>query len=103
MRALSGHKVASGLYNKRSEVIREAPRFMENNEELIYQMKLDRLRAKLAESERDMEEGRFTELSHEEIGPFFARVKEQALGTYCAHATVPVGNTVRGATEGAQR
>ncbi|MGH8510632.1 MAG: hypothetical protein ACREU9_13255 [Gammaproteobacteria bacterium] len=42
---------------------------------------LDRLRAKLAEGERDMEEGRFTELSHEEIGPFFARVKEQALGT----------------------
>jgi len=74
-------KVASGLYNNASEVIREALRFMENNEELIYQMKLDRLRAKLAEGERDMEEGRFTELSHEEIGPFFAKVKEQALGT----------------------
>ncbi|MGH8524528.1 MAG: type II toxin-antitoxin system ParD family antitoxin [Gammaproteobacteria bacterium] len=73
-------KVASGLYNNASEVIREALRFMEGNEELIYQIKLDRLRAKLAEGERDMEEGRFKELSREEIGPFFVKVKEQALG-----------------------
>jgi len=73
-------KVASGLYNNASEVIREALRFMESNEELVYQMKLDRLRAKLAEGERDMEEGRFKELSREEIGPFFAKAKDQALG-----------------------
>ncbi|MGH8658081.1 MAG: hypothetical protein ACREV4_06300, partial [Gammaproteobacteria bacterium] len=51
------------------EVIREALRFMERNEELIYQMNLDRLRTKLAEGERDMEEGRFKELSSEQIGP----------------------------------
>jgi len=41
---------------------------------------LDRLRAKLAEGERDLDEGRFKELSREEIGPLFAKVKEQALG-----------------------
>ncbi|MGH8659059.1 MAG: hypothetical protein ACREV4_11455, partial [Gammaproteobacteria bacterium] len=62
------------------EVIREALRFMERNEELIYQMNLDRLRTKLAEGERDMEEGRFKGLGREEIRPFFAKVKEQALG-----------------------
>ncbi|MGH8536467.1 MAG: type II toxin-antitoxin system ParD family antitoxin, partial [Gammaproteobacteria bacterium] len=38
-------KVATGLYNNASEVIREALRFMESNEDLVYQMKLDRLRA----------------------------------------------------------
>ncbi len=37
-------KVASGLYNNSSEVIREALRFMESHEELIYQIKLDRIR-----------------------------------------------------------
>ncbi|MGH8601825.1 MAG: type II toxin-antitoxin system ParD family antitoxin [Gammaproteobacteria bacterium] len=73
-------KVASGLYNNASEVIREALRFMERNEELVYQIKLDRLRAKLAEGERDVEEGRFTELSREEFGALFAKVKEQAPG-----------------------
>ena len=71
-------KVASGLYNNASEVIREALRFMESNEELVYQMKMGWLRAKLAEGERDMKEGRFKELSREEIGPLFAKFKEQA-------------------------
>lgn len=70
-------KVASGLYNNASEVIREALRFMESHEELVYQMKLDRLRAKLAQGERDLEEGRFKEFSREGIKPFFAKVKEQ--------------------------
>ena len=40
-------KVESGLYNNASEVIREALRFMEIHEELVYQMKLDRLRQRL--------------------------------------------------------
>lgn len=73
-------KVASGLYNNASEVIREALRFMEISEDLIYQMKLDRLRAKLIEGEQDIEAGRFSELGREDIGSFFTRVKEQALG-----------------------
>ena len=37
-------KVASGLYNNASEVIREALRFMETHEEWIYQIKLEKLR-----------------------------------------------------------
>lgn len=37
-------KVASGLYNNASEVIREALRFMETHEECIYQIKLEKLR-----------------------------------------------------------
>ena len=37
-------KVASGLYNNASEVIRESLRFMETHEEWIYQIKLEKLR-----------------------------------------------------------
>lgn len=71
-------KVASGLYNNTSEVIREALRFMKTNEELIYQMKLDSLRSKLAEGERDLETGHYTELERKEIGPFFQATKKRA-------------------------
>ena len=39
-------KVESGLYNNASEVIRDALRFMETHEELVYQMKLEALRNK---------------------------------------------------------
>ena len=35
-------KVASGLYNNTSEVVREALRFMKMNEELVYQHILGR-------------------------------------------------------------
>jgi antitoxin ParD1/3/4 len=38
-------KVASGLYNNASEVIRESLRFMEAHEAWIYQMKMDKLKA----------------------------------------------------------
>ena len=37
-------KVASGLYNNASEVVREALRFMQTHEEWIYQLKLEKLR-----------------------------------------------------------
>lgn len=73
-------KVESGLYNNASEVIREALRFMETHEELVYQMKLDRLRARLAEGEQDIDAGRHRELGQDDIGPFFQKVKDQALG-----------------------
>lgn len=72
-------KVASGLYNNASEVVREALRFMKTNEELIYQMKLNSLRAKLAEGERDLEAGRYKELEQEEIGSFFQTLKNKTL------------------------
>ena len=72
-------KVRSGLYNNASDVIREALRFVETHEELVYQMKLERLRAHLAEGERDIDAGRLTELGQQDIGPFFQKVKDRAL------------------------
>jgi antitoxin ParD1/3/4 len=71
-------KVASGLYNNASEVVREALRFMRTNEELIDQMKLNNLRAKLAGGEGELEAGRYTELEQENIGSFFQTIKNQA-------------------------
>ncbi|MGE4339845.1 MAG: type II toxin-antitoxin system ParD family antitoxin [Pigmentiphaga sp.] len=41
-------KVESGLYNNASEVVREALRFMQTHEELVYRMKLEALRKELA-------------------------------------------------------
>ncbi|MEA3348838.1 MAG: type II toxin-antitoxin system ParD family antitoxin [Pseudomonadota bacterium] len=41
-------KVASGYYNNSSEVIRDALRFWEKNEELVRQMKLEALKKRLA-------------------------------------------------------
>ena len=40
-------KVETGLYNNTSEVIREALRFMETNEDWIHEVKLARLREQL--------------------------------------------------------
>ncbi len=40
-------KVASGLYNNASEVVREALRFMETHEDWIREVKLARLREQL--------------------------------------------------------
>lgn len=79
LEAIIKEKVTSGLYNNASEVIREALRFMKTNEELINQMKLDHLRSKLAEGERDLIEGRYTELKPEELGDHFQRIKNRAI------------------------
>ena len=54
-------KVESGLYNNASEVIREALRFMETNEELIYRMKLEALRKELAPGAAQAAKGEFIE------------------------------------------
>jgi len=40
-------KVASGMYNNASEVIRESLRFMKTHEAWIYQIKLDKLRSEV--------------------------------------------------------
>ena len=72
-------KVASGLYNNASEVVREALRFMKTNEELIYDIKLDRLRSKLAEGELDLAEGRYAELNPDELEYHFQSIKKRAV------------------------
>ena len=71
-------KVATGLYNNASEVIREALRFMQTNEGLVYQMKLESIRRTLAEGERDLEAGRYRTLAQDEIGPFMQDVRDRA-------------------------
>jgi antitoxin ParD1/3/4 len=60
-------KVQTGMYNNASEVVREALRFMETHAELIYQMKVDRLRAKLAIGAEQADRGEFVEQSITEI------------------------------------
>ena len=60
-------KVQTGLYNNASEVIREALRFMETHEELIYQMKVERLRAKLAVGASQADRGEFVDQTITEI------------------------------------
>ncbi len=71
-------KVASGLYNNASEVIREALRFMQTNEDLVQQMKLDYLRQRLADGVADLEAGRYRELTQGTLGPFFEDLKNRA-------------------------
>jgi len=60
-------KVQTGLYNNASEVVREALRFMETHEELIYQMKVERLRARLAIGAEQADRGEFVEQTLHEI------------------------------------
>lgn len=60
-------KVQTGLYNNASEVIREALRFMETHEELIYQMKLEKLRTKLAVGAEQADRGEFVNQSISKI------------------------------------
>ena len=60
-------KVDSGLYNNASEVIREALRFMEQNQELLYQLKLDRLRAEVTKGAVQAESGVFSERTVQDI------------------------------------
>jgi antitoxin ParD1/3/4 len=79
LEAIIKEKVTSGLYNNAGEVIREALRFMKTNEELINQMKLDHLRSKLAEGERDLIEDRYTELKSEELSDHFQLIKNRAI------------------------
>ena len=79
LEAIIKEKVTSGLYNNASEVIREALRFMKTNEELINQMKLDHLRSKLAEGERDLIEDRYTELKSEKLSDHFQLIKNRAI------------------------
>lgn len=57
LESLVKSKVESGLYNNASEVIREALRFMEMNNDIAMQMKLDRLRAHLQNGDDEISNG----------------------------------------------
>lgn len=71
-------KVKSGFYNNASEVVREALRFMQINEELVYHIKLDRLKAKLAEAEKDIAEHRYQTLDETDIKNLFNDIRKQS-------------------------
>lgn len=70
------NKVESGLYNNASEVIREALRFMEMNQDIIMQMKLDRLRAHLQTGENEIAGGQGSALKcREDVSSFFDGIR----------------------------
>jgi len=60
-------KVDSGLYNNSSEVIREALRFIEENEDIIRQIKLKHLREAVAAGVSQAENGEFSPRSVRDI------------------------------------
>ena len=60
-------KLASGFYNNASEVIRDALRFWEKNEELIQHMKLEMLKKRLLIGADQAKQGEFVEQSVNEI------------------------------------
>ncbi|MCF8075286.1 MAG: type II toxin-antitoxin system ParD family antitoxin [Desulfotignum sp.] len=60
-------KVASGFYNNASEVIRDALRFWEKNDELVQHMKLEILKERLLIGADQAKQGEFVEQSVTEI------------------------------------
>ena len=60
-------KVASGYYNNASEVIREALRFYECNEELVQHMKLEALQKRLSIGASQAGQGKFVDQSVSDI------------------------------------
>jgi len=71
-------KVESGLYNNASEVVREALRFMETHDELVYEMKLARLREQLREGVNQLEHGEGVHLdSLSAVDGFFSTITSQ--------------------------
>jgi antitoxin ParD1/3/4 len=60
-------KVASGYYNNASEVIREALRFWETNEELVQHIKLEALRKRLALGAEQANQGIFVDQSVSDV------------------------------------
>jgi antitoxin ParD1/3/4 len=67
-------KVATGLYNNASEVIREALRLMQEHDQ-VSRAKLKRLEEALAVGEADLAAGRVTVLNDDkDLRTFFARL-----------------------------
>jgi len=60
-------KVTSGYYNNASEVIRDALRFWETNEELVQHMKLDILKKRLSFGVSQAEQEKFVDQSVSDI------------------------------------
>jgi antitoxin ParD1/3/4 len=70
-------KVQTGLYNNASEVVREALRFMEMNQDLVHHLKLNQLRAHLAAGEAEIARGEGTTLSSDAtVKDFFSGLRQ---------------------------
>ncbi|PCI57218.1 MAG: type II toxin-antitoxin system ParD family antitoxin [Alphaproteobacteria bacterium] len=70
-------KVETGLYNNASEVVREALRFMEINQDLVHQMKLDRLRSHLSVGAAEIAQGQGVVLeTASQVTDFFEGLKK---------------------------
>lgn len=68
----------NGLYNNASEVVREALRFMETHDELVYEMKLARLREQLSVGVSQLERGESVQLdSSSAVDGFFGHITKQ--------------------------
>jgi antitoxin ParD1/3/4 len=60
-------KVESGLYNNASEFVRDAIRQFDVNAQMLYELKLARLKEALAPGLKSAEEGKFADYSLEKI------------------------------------
>ena len=67
------NKVASGYYNNASEVIRDALRFWECNEELVEHIKLESLRKRLSIGAGQADQGRFV---HQSVSDIVAETRD---------------------------
>ncbi len=66
-------KVASGYYNNASEVIRDALRFWEKNEEIVKHIKLEILKNRLAVGAEQAKQG---ELIQQSVSDILTEVKD---------------------------
>ncbi|MBF0282135.1 MAG: type II toxin-antitoxin system ParD family antitoxin [Zetaproteobacteria bacterium] len=60
-------KVASGMYNNASEFIREAIRNVDGNDQLLYELKLARLKEALKSGIEDAEKGVYADYAYEQL------------------------------------
>lgn len=60
-------KVASGMYNNASEFVREAIRNINTNEEILYELKLDKLKKTLESGIYHAEQGVYSDYSLDEL------------------------------------
>jgi len=60
-------KVDSGMYNNASEFVREAIRNNDSNEQLLYELKLAKLKERLQPAIEDAEKGIFADYSFNQL------------------------------------
>ena len=73
-------KVATGFYNNASEVVREALRFVEMNQELIDEVKLATLRKQLDAGMNELDQGKGIEIeSDQALDQFFDDIQQHRI------------------------